>query len=191
MNISAGKYWTAAVTDIGDVFMWDGKNMGEAPILTRLNGIKHATSVSVGETHLLAVCALYHPSCLLPNIKVDSKSTIMMGCGDELEELDGDFIFNDTESNNRLSGIQDEFLGIRSLPSLKSLCEKMAIEFMLEPRNAVQLLEIADTLAADDLGKNCEVLGNTELILFNQFSDRFICFFNLNKVFYQKTLFYP
>lgn len=61
-SISAGKYWTAAVTTTGDVYMWDAKKgKDEPPVATRLHGVKRATSVSVGETHLLIISSLYHP----------------------------------------------------------------------------------------------------------------------------------
>jgi hypothetical protein len=46
----------------------------------------------------------------------------------------------------------------RIVPSLKSLCEKVAAECIVEPRNAIQLLEIADSLGAEDLKKYCEVM---------------------------------
>lgn len=53
VSISAGKYWIASVTACGDVCMWDGKKRkDEPPLVTRLHGVKRATLVSVGETHL-------------------------------------------------------------------------------------------------------------------------------------------
>lgn len=45
VSVSAGKYWTAGVTASGDVYMWDAKKRkDEAPVITRLHGIKRATS---------------------------------------------------------------------------------------------------------------------------------------------------
>lgn len=62
VSISAGKYWTAAATATGDVYMWDGKKGKDKPLVaTRMPGVKKATSVSVGETYLLIVASLYHP----------------------------------------------------------------------------------------------------------------------------------
>lgn len=157
MSISSGKYWTAAVTTAGDVYMWDGKKYkDETPVPTRLHGVKHATSVSVGETHLLIVCALYHPVYPPKLAEVPQKSKLE-GV-DELEELDEDFMFNDIEIDKRMSSLEKDNLGSRSPPSLKSLCEKVAAEFLVEPRNAMQLLEIADSLDADDLRMHCEVI---------------------------------
>lgn len=78
---------------------------------------------------------------------------------EESEEFDEDFLFNDMESNNLLSTIQKDDFGQRPIPSLKGLCEKVAAECLVEPRNAIQLLEIADSLGADDLRKHCEDQG--------------------------------
>lgn len=158
MCISAGKYWTAAVTKTGDVLMWDGKkDKNETPIPARLHGVKHATSVSVGETHLLIVCAIYHPAYALDIVEVPKKKRI--DDVDELEELDEDFVFDDAEIDNKQTSItQKDDSSTKIVPSLKSLCEKVAAESLVEPRNAIQLLEIADSLQADNLQAYCEVI---------------------------------
>lgn len=166
VSISAGKYWTAAVTAAGDVYMWDGKKgRGSPPAPTRLQGVKKATSIAVGETHLLIVSSLYHPG-YLPSIDGGSQNLKIQ---DELDELHEGFMFDDLEPENDLSNTQkDDFANSalqgsinspdqRSVPSLKSLCEKMAAEHLVEPRNVLQLLEIADSLGADDLKTHCEV----------------------------------
>ena len=133
--------------------MWDGKNRkGEPPIVTRLHGVKKATSVSVGETHLLIIGSLYHP--VYPPSIVNGPTKLKVNVTSELEE---DFVFNDMESDKILSAVQKGDVGNRSIPTLKSLCEKVAAEFLVEPRNALQLLEIADSLGADDLRKHSEV----------------------------------
>lgn len=154
-SISAGKYWIAAVTATGDVYMWDGKkDKDTTPVATRLHGVKRSTSVSVGETHLLIVGSLYHPA--YPPSVAKNPQKVKPKVGDELEELDEDFMFNDMESDGVLSTVQKDDAGNRTIPSLKSLCEKVAAECLVEPRNAVQMLEIADSLGADDLKKHCE-----------------------------------
>lgn len=166
ISISAGKYWTAAVTVTGDTYMWDGKKGKDAPPMpTRLHGVKKATSVSVGETHLLIVSSLYHP-CYLPQIADGSKKQKVQG---ELDELCEGFMFDDVEHEDILSHMQKDdsenpalpssriSCEKQSVPSLKSLCEKVAAEHLVEPRNAIQLLEIADSLGADDLKRHCEV----------------------------------
>ncbi|CAL9144687.1 unnamed protein product [Musa hybrid cultivar] len=157
ISISAGKYWTAAVTTTGDVYMWDGKKYKDGtPIPARLHGIKRATSVCVGETHLLALCALYHPSYPLR-----SEASVVEQLSDvnaEVEELDYDNSFSDIEIDTSPKTIKND-VGSKDIPSLKSLCEKAAAELLLEPRNAIQLLEIADSLEADNLRKHCEELA--------------------------------
>ncbi|GKV07577.1 hypothetical protein SLEP1_g19330 [Rubroshorea leprosula] len=166
VSISAGKYWTSAVTATGDVYMWDGKKAKDKPpVATRLHGVKRATSVSVGETHILIIGSLYHPP-YVPNITKNPQK-LKLNVKEEVEDFDEDFVFNDGESKSLVSSLHEEDFGERPLPSLKSLCERAAAEFLVEPRNAMQLLEIADSLGADGLRKHCEELAirNLDYIL--------------------------
>ncbi|KAK7396145.1 hypothetical protein VNO78_16944 [Psophocarpus tetragonolobus] len=165
VSISAGKYWTAAVTATGDVYMWDGKKGKDKPLVaTRLPGVKKATSVSVGETHLLIVASLYHP--VYPPNMIENSQKLKLNNKDDMEELNEDILFEDMDSSNVISSVQNDTVRQRSIPSLKSLCEKVAAQSLVEPRNAVQLLEIADSLGADDLKKYCEeiVMRNLDYI---------------------------
>ncbi|XP_024983097.1 uncharacterized protein LOC112519285 isoform X3 [Cynara cardunculus var. scolymus] len=162
VSISAGKYWTAGVTGSGDVYMWDGKKRKDVPpVVTRLHGVKRATSVSVGETHLLVISSLYHPPYSL-EIVDDSQSSKPKPREELLD--DEDFAFNDNGSDEVSATNNVES---KSIPTLKSLCEKVAAESLLEPRSALQLLEIADSLEAHDLKKHCEeiVIRNLDYIL--------------------------
>lgn len=157
VSISAGKYWIAAATSTGDGYMWDAKHRKhETPTMTRVHGVKRATSISVGETHLLIVSSLYHPAypCNLVNDPRKQKLKVR----DEFDELEEDFMFGDAESSNTFSDLPKGNVENRQVPSLKSLCEKVAAENLVEPRNAIQVLEIADSLGADDLRQYCEVL---------------------------------
>lgn len=156
MGISAGKYWTAVATSTGDVFMWDAKkHKDEMPIFTRVHGVKRATSVCVGETHMLVLSSIYHPE-YPPRLKIQSKKS-MSEWNSEMEDLDEDILFNDVQTDNGLSGSNGEVS--KTVPSLKSLCEKVAVEYLLEPKNAIQLLEVADSLEAKELKKHCEVMS--------------------------------
>ncbi|XVF30771.1 hypothetical protein REPUB_Repub16aG0087400 [Reevesia pubescens] len=166
VSISAGKYWAAAATATGDIYMWDGKKGKEKPPLaTRLYGIKRATSVSVGETHLLTIGSLYHP--VYPPNMPKSDQAPKLKVNDEVEEFVEEFMFNDSDSSSMRSSVHENVSEEKPLPSLKSLCEKVAAECLVEPRNAIQLLEIADSLGADDLSKHCEdiVIRNLDYIL--------------------------
>ncbi|XP_006657475.1 uncharacterized protein LOC102715316 isoform X2 [Oryza brachyantha] len=153
VNISAGKYWTALATSGGDVFMCDAKKLkDEIPMFTRVHGVKRATSVCVGETHMLVLSSIYHPE-YPPKPKIQGKKAILEWNGG-MEELDEDVMFNDVQSD---SGISVGNSVIRKgAPSLKSLCEKVAIEHIMEPKNAIQLLEVAESLEAKELKKHCE-----------------------------------
>ncbi|XP_062113478.1 uncharacterized protein LOC133824571 isoform X2 [Humulus lupulus] len=164
VNVSAGKYWTAAVTATGDVYMWDGKTgRDKPPMPTRFHGQKRASSVSVGETHLLIIGSLYHP-VYPPNMAKDPEKQ-KSNVSDELEEFNEYLMTNDMESCNQLPST-DEESGKVLVPSLKSLCEKVAAENLVEPRNAIQMVEIADSLDADGLRKYCEeiVIRNLDYI---------------------------
>lgn len=166
VSVSSGKHWTAAVTATGSVYMWDGKKgKDEPPIAARLHGIKRATWVAVGETHLLIIGSLYHP--VYPPSVVHSPQKLKEKVTCELDELEEDFMFNDMDADRILSTVQKDDVRCGSIPTLKSLCEKVAADFLVEPRNAMQLLEIADSLGAEDLRKHCEdiVLRNLDYIL--------------------------
>lgn len=136
--------------------MWDGKKATDKPpVTTCLHGVKRASSVSVGETHLLVIGSLYHP--IYPPSMAKNPQKQESNVSDELEELNNEYLMpNDLDSCN-LQPTADEDSGKRPVPSLKSLCEKVAAENLVEPRNAMQLLEIADCLGGDDLRKYCEV----------------------------------
>ncbi|KAL6575179.1 hypothetical protein OROMI_012464 [Orobanche minor] len=176
LGISSGKYWSAAVTVTGDIYTWDGrKEKDDPPNPTRLHGVKKATSVSLGETHLLFVSSLYHPGYLSSIAGSSQKLNVR----DELGELREGFMFDDVESEDVLFNMQKDdnptpaasisrnFFEKNSIPSLKSLCEKMAADHLVEPRNVIQLLEIADTLGADNLKRHCEEIAihNLDYIL--------------------------
>ncbi|XP_038725746.1 uncharacterized protein LOC120016866 isoform X2 [Tripterygium wilfordii] len=166
VRISAGKYWIAAVTATGDVYMWDGKKgKDKPPIITRLHGVKKATSVSVGETHLLIVASLHHP-VYRPNVVINPLKP-QLNAANEIEEVDEGFMFNNMEADGISSSALKDVPKDRPVPSLKSLCEKVAAECLVEPRNAIQLLEIADSLEADNLRKHCEeiVIRNLDYIV--------------------------
>ncbi|ESQ49713.1 hypothetical protein EUTSA_v10019953mg [Eutrema salsugineum] len=168
VSISAGKYWGSAVTSTGEVYLWDGKKGKDlSPSLSRIHNLKRATTVAVGETHLLVVGSLYHPAYAPTVLK--KSLTVQAGESreEEHEELDEGFMFDDVESFNVLPSAQHDCSKERIVPSLKSLCEKVAAECIVEPRNAIQLLEIADSLGAEDLKKYCEdiVIRNLDFIL--------------------------
>ncbi|XP_055818492.1 uncharacterized protein LOC129887419 [Solanum dulcamara] len=153
--ISAGKYWTAAVTVTGDVYMWDGKKGKEKPpTLTRLHGVKKATSISVGETHLLIITSLYHPG-YPPNMS-NNHSILKQKMKSDTDELNEGFMFDEVESEEVSSISEKDNAKNKTAPTLKSLCEMVTAEHLLEPRNAIQLLEISDSLGAEDLRKHCE-----------------------------------
>uniref|UniRef100_A0ACD5UYW0 Uncharacterized protein n=1 Tax=Avena sativa TaxID=4498 RepID=A0ACD5UYW0_AVESA len=153
VSISAGKYWTALATSTGDVFMWDAKKRkDETPVFTRVNGVKRASSVCVGETHMLVLSSIYHPE-YPPKPKIQDKKSSLEWSG-MMEELDEDILFNDVQPETDPSG--NNCAVNKGIPSLKSLCEKVAIQYIMEPKNSVQLLEVADSLEAKELKKHCE-----------------------------------
>ncbi|KAL4323331.1 hypothetical protein GQ457_11G014910 [Hibiscus cannabinus] len=166
VSISAGKYWVAAATSTGDVYMWDGKkSMDKPPVATRLHGVKRATSVSVGETHLLTIVSLYHP--VYPPNMPQSDHAPKLEFNDDEEGFDEEILLKDSEPGSMRSSVHKNDSEKKTIPSLKSLCEKAAAECLVEPRNAIQLLEIAASLGADDLRKHCEdiVIRNLVYIL--------------------------
>ncbi|KAL1064224.1 hypothetical protein V6Z11_D13G197900 [Gossypium hirsutum] len=143
ISISAGKYWAATATAT----------------------VKRATSVAVGETHLLSIVSPYHP--IYPPNMPPSDQVPKLKVNDEVQELDEEVLFNDPDSSGMRSSMHKFGSEKKTIPSLKSLCEKVAAECLVEPQNAIQLLQIADSLGADDLRKYCEdiVIRNLDYIL--------------------------
>ncbi|EEF36705.1 conserved hypothetical protein [Ricinus communis] len=159
VSISAGKYWNAVVTALGDVYMWDGKEgKDKLPVVTRLQGVKKATAVAAGETHLLIVGSLYHP--VYPPSVVDCHQKQKLQDCDEVEELDEDFMFSDRESNHRSSPVQkdDSEPKAHSLGAedLRKHCEDIAIH------NLDYILTVASHAFAS---ASPEVLANLENLL--------------------------
>lgn len=138
--------------------MWDGKKGKEKPpTLTRLHGVKKATSISVGETHLLIITSLYHPG-YPPNMS-NNHSILKQKMKSDTDELNVGFMFDEVESEEVSYISEKDNAKNKTAPTLKSLCEKVTAEHLLEPRNSIQLLEISDSLGAEDLRKHCEVFS--------------------------------
>lgn len=101
----------------------------------------------------MIVSSLYHP--LRPCI--NNPQRVIQKARSELDELNEGFAFDDLESSEGLPALEKDIEN-HNVPSLKDLCEKTAIEYIADPRNSIQLLEIADSLGADNLKKHCEVI---------------------------------
>lgn len=138
--------------------MWDGKKGKEKPpTLTRLHGVKKATSVSVGETHLLIISSLYHPG--YPPSMSNNHSILKQKMKTDADELNEGFMFDEIESEEVPIISEKDNAKNKTAPTLKSLCETVTAKHLLEPRNAIQLLEISDSLGAEDLRNHCEVFS--------------------------------
>ncbi|KAE8707777.1 Detected protein of confused Function [Hibiscus syriacus] len=174
---------TAVVSDSGEVFTWGCNREGQLgygtsnsasnytpriveyaqrqDLLQPGYSVKRATSVSVGETHLLTIVFLYHP-VYHPNMP-QSDQAPKLEFNDEVEEFDEEFLFNDSEPSSMRSSVHKND-SEKTIPSLKSLCEKVAAKCLMDPQNAIQLLEIAESLGADDLSIDI-VICNLDYIL--------------------------
>ncbi|KAL0346927.1 UNVERIFIED_CONTAM: Inhibitor of Bruton tyrosine kinase [Sesamum calycinum] len=160
-SIAAGMTHSIALTDDGALFYWASSD----PDLRchQLYSLCGRSRNLLGSRLLqLLQLAILYVGCIAENSQ-------NLKAQDELDELREGFMFDDVESedvpnmqndeigNPSLPGVRS-FSGIRSVPSLKSLCEKTAAEHLVEPRNVIQLLEIADALGADDLKKHCQCI---------------------------------
>jgi hypothetical protein len=155
--VAAGKFRTAVATSAGSIYAWDGEGIkGDSPpVPVRVHGIKHATSVSVGESHSLCVAALYVP--IYSSKEVVEPLVKAKGLLDGEESLDEDLDMDDNLGCPEPMGIITGPAATEGVPSLKDLCQKVIAEAVLEPKNALQLLEVADGLGADHLRRHCEV----------------------------------
>ncbi|GLJ32823.1 hypothetical protein SUGI_0661090 [Cryptomeria japonica] len=165
VSVSSGKYWTTIVTSTGDVYAWDGKEDKEGfPMPQRVHGIKRAISASVGENHFLAVSAVYipeYPPKCIRDIQMPRKEQY-----EETDDIEDDNMTSDYQNDIKDTGLENE-MHEKCVPSLKDLCQKVAAEYLLEPRTSLQLLDVADTLGAEELRMHSEdlVLRNLDYIL--------------------------
>ncbi|KAG6548207.1 hypothetical protein Mapa_010258 [Marchantia paleacea] len=163
--LSSGKYRTGVVTSTGDVYIWDGEDAKAEtlPIPLRVHGIKHATHLSVGENHSVVGAAF-----VIPDYPVDICTTSFTQPTRSVEEdIDVDSEGEDLENfSPRKAAIGFSSVS-KSAPSLKNLCQKVIAQQVVEPKNALQLLEFADSLGADLLRRHCEelVLRNLDYVL--------------------------
>lgn len=167
--VAAGKYRTAIVTAVGNIYAWDGEktkvDMPPAPF--RIHGIKHAIHVSVGENHSLAVAAVYLPK--FPPQSATDLCQPVESLSRDLEDADEDLDFDEMGINFSVKSKScTEAVRLPcEAPSLKELCENVISQHVVEPKNALQLLEVADSLGASKLRKHCEdlVLHNLDYLL--------------------------
>ncbi|KAI5065917.1 hypothetical protein GOP47_0018541 [Adiantum capillus-veneris] len=166
LAVAAGKYRTAVVTALGDIYAWDGEKAKDEmpPVPFRIHGVKHNTLISVGENHSLAVAAVY-----MPSFQSHESNEVSPQAERESEDFEEDIEFDEmgialsarSKTCNELSRLPLE------PPTLKELCENVISQHVVEPKNALQLLEIADSVEASKLRKHCEdlVLHNLDYLL--------------------------
>ncbi|BBN02425.1 inhibitor of Bruton tyrosine kinase [Marchantia polymorpha subsp. ruderalis] len=165
--LSSGKYRTGLVTSTGDVYIWDGEDAKaeSLPVPHRVHGIKHATHLSVGENHSVVGAAF-----VMPDYPVDVCTTSLTSAQPTRsveEDIDVDSEGEDLENlSPRKAAIGFSSVS-KSAPSLKNLCQRVIAQQVVEPKNALQLLEFADSLGADLLRRHCEelVLRNLDYVL--------------------------
>eukprot|EP00249_Psilotum_nudum_P024626 c29240_g3_i1 orf=961-3504(+) len=168
--VAAGKYRTAVVTASGDVYVWDGEGVkGNAlPVPFRVHGIKHATCISVAENHSLVAAAVYLPK--FPPKHTSETNPVTGAVSKDLDESDevpdvddSSLVWLHSKSKVCLETEKQPWC----IPSLKDICQRVMVEYVVEPKNALHLLEIADSLGAHDLRKHCEdlVLHNLDYLL--------------------------
>eukprot|EP00898_Chlorokybus_atmophyticus_P005171 jgi/Chlat1/5655/Chrsp37S00872 len=158
--VASGKARTAVVTSSGDVWMWDGSaNAPSQPY--RVPGLKRAVAVSVGEKHSLALIGLSLPKLQPPNaVQVAAETP---GQVEEEDEDDGYFDMD----GEWVPGRRPQRRCKGPIQPLTLLCEEVLAKSCAEPRNALQLLGIADALGADTLKAYCQglVLRNLDHVL--------------------------
>jgi hypothetical protein len=162
--VAAGKYRTAVATTTGNVYAWDGEgNKADLrPSPVRVHGAKHVTRLSVGETHSLAVASLYAPT--FSTKPVNELPAVSKATGEGEDSADED---TDMEEESETLGAVAPSRVDEGVPSLKDLCQKVVADSIVEPKNALQLLEFADSLGADHLKRYCEVKSSYFINLFN------------------------
>jgi hypothetical protein len=160
VGVAAGKFRTAIVTSFGDIYAWDGEKMKtETPVPVHIQGIKHACNISVGENHSLAIASVYTPKfppqLMTAQLYTSSDNSVKdLDDSDEVFDFDAAMAIDHSERNESCADLR--MLPVEP-PSLKELCENVVCQQIVEPKNALQILEVADSLGASKLRKHCEV----------------------------------
>ncbi|KAG1347975.1 Inhibitor of Bruton tyrosine kinase [Cocos nucifera] len=169
ISVAAGMIHSSALTDDGALFYWVSSDPNlRCQQLYSMCG-RNIVSISAGKYWTAAVTTTgdvymwdgkknkdttpiitrLHDECHLNPMKDNTES----------EELDEEILFDDIHTDISPKAMQSVSICTGDVPSLKCLCERVAAEFLVEPKNAIQLLEIADSLEADNLRKHCEELA--------------------------------
>nr|CAB3452005.1 unnamed protein product [Digitaria exilis] len=146
--VAAANKHSAAVADTGEVFTWGCNKEGQ---------LGYGTSNSA--SNCIPRMVEYLKGKVFRGVSAAKYHTIVLGVDGEVFTWGHRLVTPRRVVIARClkKGSNGEMS--KTIPSLKSLCEKVAVEYLLEPKNAIQLLEVADSLEAKELKKHCEDLA--------------------------------
>jgi hypothetical protein len=158
VSVSAGKHRTAVITSLGTVFAWDGAR-DQKPDPLRIPNLKQTTHIAVGESHSVAVATVWIPPFPLQNTQPQ-----------EVSARDSDFAGDENSDEELEGGLGKVVVAAGRVPwqgSLKSLCQREIAHSIVEAKNVLQMVELADALEADELKafSQAMVLRNLDYIL--------------------------
>jgi hypothetical protein len=159
VSVSAGKHRTAVITSLGTVFAWDGAR-DQKPDPLRIPNLKQTTHIAVGESHSVAVATVWIPPFPLQTTQpqeVSARDSDFAGDENSDEELEVGMLGKVVVAAGRAPG----------QGSLKSLCQREIAHSIVEAKNVLQMVELADALEADELKafSQAMVLRNLDYIL--------------------------
>ncbi|GBG63273.1 hypothetical protein CBR_g37359 [Chara braunii] len=167
--VAAGKHRSAVASAMGAVYMWDALAVDAVPHPVRIPGLHQAVDLSMGESHSIAICTLSIPAyALIEHVEGELGDLAQRLDGPGEADSEGDFKFEDATQEGLCPGRKVPiFCGGRELPSLKEICEEVIAKTMVEPKNVLLMLELADSLGAHNLKHYCEmlVLKNLDYVL--------------------------
>ncbi|PHU30013.1 hypothetical protein BC332_02106 [Capsicum chinense] len=170
VGVAAAKYHTIVLGSDGKVFTWGHrlvtpkrvvigrilKKMGSIPLKFHCKKSLHVVAIAVGATHSMALTedgTLFYWVSSDPDLRCQH---ILAACLCSCISAGKYWTAAVTVTEEVLLVSEKDNVKNKTAQPLKSLYETATAEHLLEPRNAIQLLEISNSLGAEDLRKHCE-----------------------------------
>lgn len=179
ISIAAGKSLLAATTSDGRVYTWENDGQPEV-----VHGMKNASLVAVGERHVLGLQKWNAGHVMTSrdsgsdSVSLGSESGMTMMSSQVSLCSDLDFDDNSFQCLAPIKPRKGTRSGLKSatvlqqrhdsaLQSLQRICEKSVARHVLDPRTAVGLFRVADTIGAQFLKDCCRhvLVHNLALVI--------------------------
>eukprot|EP01035_Chromulina_nebulosa_P018843 gene18843-24628_t len=161
IHVAASSNRTCAVTELGDLYTWGATDtqgiLGHSsksnyqPLPKRVNGIKRAKSVAIGDDHTLVLT-----NCLLPAYPLqkfyERIALVINDSDNDKESVDAPFDLGDEIDKSTIVINEDTIIEI---PTLKQLCEHK-LSLLADIKAIPYLYSLSETYNATSLNQFCK-----------------------------------